>query len=124
MSDATNDPMAFLRNLWGNAGVPLPGLTVPILDVNELDKRIIDMKTVEGWLKLNLNMLQMNIQGLEMQRATLAALQAVSQPSTSAEASANPFANPDLWPWNLTQPGATFATEPPPDPEPKQSPKP
>lgn len=119
MSDATNDPMAFLRNLWGSAGVPLPGLVTPTLDINELDKRIADMKAVEGWLKLNLNMLQMSIQGLEVQRATLAALQAVSQSATGAEASANPFANPALWPWNLTQPSAASATEPPPDSEPK-----
>ena len=31
----------------------------PTLDVEELDKRITDMKAVEGWLKMNLNMLQM-----------------------------------------------------------------
>src|SRR5215212_6755516 len=97
MSDSTNpnDPMGFLRNLWGNVGVPLPGLVTPTLDIGELDKRIADLKAVEGWLRMNLNMLQMSIQGLEMQRATLAALQAVSQSTTSADsAAANPFANP------------------------------
>ena len=123
MSDATNDPMAFLRNLWGSAGVPLPGLVTPTLDIGELDKRITDMKAVEGWLKLNLNMLQMSIQGLEMQRATLAALQAVSQSATGPEASANPFANPALWPWNMAQQGTT--AKPSDDsPKPKRPPKP
>ncbi len=122
MSDTTNDPMAFLRNLWGSAGVPLPGLVTPTLDISELDKRITDMKAVEGWLKLNLNMLQMSIQGLEVQRATLAALLAVSQSATGGEAGANPFANPALWPWNLPQQGA--AAEPSPDLEPKPPPKP
>ncbi len=124
MSDATHDPMTFLRNLWGNAGIPLPGLVTPTLDISELDKRITDMKAVEGWLKLNLNMLQMSIQGLEVQRATLAALQAVSQSATGGEATANPFANPALWPWNLAQPGAAAATEPPSDLVAKPPPKP
>ena len=48
-------------------------------------------------------MLQMTIQGLEMQRATLSALQAISQSGSSPEAQANPFANPALWPWNFMQ---------------------
>ena len=122
MSDTTNDPMAFLRNLWGSAGVPLPGLVTPTLDIGELDKRITDMKAVEGWLKFNLNMLQMSIQGLEMQRATLAALQAISHSATGPEASPNPFANPALWPWNLAQQGTAVA-EPSPDPKPKRPPK-
>jgi hypothetical protein len=45
----------------------------------------------------------MTIQGLEMQRATLSALQAISQSASSPEAQANPFANPALWPWNFMQ---------------------
>ena len=103
MSGTPSDPMEFLKTLWGNTGMPLPGLVTPTLDTNELDKRISDLKAVEGWLKTNLGMLQMTIQGLEMQRATLAALQAVSQSASSPEAQANPFANPALWPWNFMQ---------------------
>ena len=103
MSGTSSDPMEFLKTLWSNTGMPLPGLVTPTLDTNELDKRISDLKAVEGWLKTNLGMLQMTIQGLEMQRATLAALQAVSQSASSPEAQANPFANPALWPWNFMQ---------------------
>ena len=103
MSTTPNDPMEFLKSLWGNTGMPLPGLITPTLDTNELEKRITDQKAVEGWLKTNLGMLQMTIQGLEMQRATLSALQAISQSASSPEANANPFANPALWPWNLMQ---------------------
>mgnify|MGYP000936461454 CR=1 FL=1 len=109
MSTTPSDPMEFLKTLWGNTGMPLPGLVTPTLDTNELDKRIADLKAVEGWLKTNLGMLQMTIQGLEMQRATLAAMQAISQSASSAEANANPFANPALWPWNL-MPGAQSDT--------------
>jgi len=95
--------MEFLKTLWGNTGMPLPGLVTPTLDTNELDKRITDLKAVEGWLKTNLGMLQMTIQGLEMQRATLAAMQAISQSASNPDANANPFANPALWPWNFMQ---------------------
>ncbi|MBI5792999.1 MAG: hypothetical protein HZA63_16150 [Rhodocyclales bacterium] len=103
MSSTPSDPMEFLKSLWGNTGMPLPGLVTPTLDTNELEKRITDLKAVEGWLKTNLGMLQMTIQGLEMQRATLSALQAISQSANSPEAQANPFANPALWPWNFMQ---------------------
>ncbi len=124
MSTTPTDPMEFIKSLWGNTGMPLPGLVTPTLDTNELDKRITDLKAVEGWLKTNLGMLQMTIQGLEMQRATLSALQAVSQAASSPEAQANPFANPALWPWNFMQnaaPSATGATgaEAPAEAEPK-----
>ncbi len=118
------DPLEFLKSMWGNMGFSLPGIITPTLDVNEIDKRITELKTVEGWLKMNLNMLQMSIQGLEMQRTTLAAIQAIGQSASSAEAAANPFANPALWPWNLvqasTQTGQAAATEPP---EPGKKPK-
>ncbi|MBM3391354.1 MAG: hypothetical protein FJY34_05185 [Betaproteobacteria bacterium] len=100
------DPLEFLKSMWGSMGFAVPGMVTPTLDVKELDKRIAEMKTVEGWLRMNLNMLQMSIQGLEMQRATLAAMQAISQSAGSPEANANPFANPALWPWNMMQPGA------------------
>lgn len=122
MSTTPSDPMEFLKSLWGTTGMPLPGLVTPTLDTNELEKRIADLKAVEGWLKTNLGMLQMTIQGLEVQRATLSALQAISQSGNNPDA--NPFANPALWPWNFMQgagqtpgaeaPGAPAAAEPTP----------
>jgi hypothetical protein len=48
----------------------------PLMSVEELDKRITDLRAVEQWLKLNLNMLQSTIQGMEVQRATLSTLRA------------------------------------------------
>ena len=71
MQNPGNDPLNFMRNLWGNMGFSLPGMVAPTFDVDELDKRIKDMKAVEGWLRMNLSMLQMTIQGLEMQRTTV-----------------------------------------------------
>lgn len=122
MADAaqSQDPLEFLKSMWGGMGFSLPGMVTPTLDVNELDKHITDLKAVEGWLKMNLNMLQMSIQGMEMQRATLAAFQALSQSAGSTEANPNPFAqasvNPAAWPWNFMQPVAAAEAEAPPKP--------
>ncbi len=83
-------------------------MAVPTLNVGELDKRITDLRAVEGWLKMNLNMLQLHIQGLEMQHSTLTAMQNLSQGVDSASAT-NPFANPANWPWNMMQQAAATA---------------
>ena len=122
-NESSTDPMEYLKNMWSSMGVPIPGMVTPTLDTDELEKRIKDLKAVEGWLKTNLGMLQMTIQGLEMQRSTLAAMQAISETGGSPEANANPFANPALWPWNFMQQNAA-TTEPgrPPAEEPAKSP--
>ena len=78
-NDPPQDPLEFLKGMWGQMGFPVPGMVTPTLDTNELDKRIADLKAVEGWMRTNLNMLQMTIQGLEMQRSTLSTFQAFSQ---------------------------------------------
>ena len=101
------DPLEFVRGMWNQMGFSLPGMVTPTLDIDELDKRIKDMRAVEGWLKMNLNMLQMSIQGLDMQRAALAAVKAMSQQAQQAgegasDTAGNPFANAAaMWPWNL-----------------------
>jgi hypothetical protein len=69
------DPFEMFRRLWGPLGVPIPGMAMPTLDPNEVEKRISDLKSVEGWLTMNLNMVKLSIQGLEMQKATLQAMQ-------------------------------------------------
>jgi hypothetical protein len=70
-----NDTLDFVKNLWGSMGVP--GLTTPTLSVDELDKKINDLKAVEAWLNLNMNMLRGSIQALEVQRNTIATLKSV-----------------------------------------------
>ncbi|MDP3872930.1 MAG: PhaM family polyhydroxyalkanoate granule multifunctional regulatory protein [Pseudomonadota bacterium] len=106
------DPMEFLRSVWGQMPFPVPGFVTPTLDVGELDKRIADLKAVEGWLRMNMGMLQTSIQGLEVQRATLATMQAMAAhaggtaPAPSPAASANPmqaFGNAAMWPWSVMQ---------------------
>ena len=93
MSDEqVHDPLNFMRNMWGNMGFSLPGMVAPTFDVDELDKRIKDMKAVEGWLRMNLSMLQMTIQGLEMQRTTVSAVQTMGKMASDAAKSMTPEA--------------------------------
>lgn len=117
--DQIHDPLNFMRNMWGNMGFNLPGMVTPTFDVDELDKRIKDMKAVEGWLRMNLSMLQMTIQGLEMQRTTVSAVQAMGKMATDAAKSMTPEAVPEappavdpansafseaaMWPWQMMQ---------------------
>jgi hypothetical protein len=74
------DPFEIFRRLWGPLGVPVPGMAMPTLDPNEIEKRIQELKSVEGWLSMNLNVLRMAIQGLEMQKAGLQAMQQAMNP--------------------------------------------
>ena len=73
--DKPPDPLEFLKSLWGPMGLPLAGAMAPTLIQDELDRRIAELRSVENWLNMNLNVLRMTIQGLEMQKAGLAAMQ-------------------------------------------------
>jgi hypothetical protein len=82
MADETppQDPFEMYRRLWGNLGVPLPGMAMPTFDPKEVEKRIADLRSVEAWLNMNLNMVKFSIQGLELQRAALQAMRAGGGP--------------------------------------------
>ncbi|HYN13516.1 MAG TPA: PhaM family polyhydroxyalkanoate granule multifunctional regulatory protein [Burkholderiales bacterium] len=74
------DPFEMFRRLWGPLGVPLPGLAVPTFDPAEVEKRIADLRSVEAWLTMNLNMIKFSISGLELQKAALQAMRAGTEP--------------------------------------------
>lgn len=108
---AVTDTLEFVKNLWGGIGVP--GMAAPTLSVDDLDKKITDLKAVEAWLALNSSMVRGTIQALEVQRGTLAALKSMGdafakaagkeplEPAAGA-ASAPQFADPAAW-WNMLQ---------------------
>jgi hypothetical protein len=74
------DPFEMFRRLWGPLGVPIPGMAVPTFDPQEVEKRIADLRSVEAWLNMNLNMLRYSIQALEVQRAALQAMKSATEP--------------------------------------------
>lgn len=103
---AVTDTLDFVKNLWGSMSVPgisIPGMVAPTLSVEELDKKIADLKAVESWLNVNLSMLHGTIQALEIQRGTIATLKsmgaalatAVQQPGANEKSvlAAAPYAS-------------------------------
>ncbi len=118
------DPFEMFRRLWGPLGVPLPGMAMPTFDPKEIEKRINELKSVEAWLSMNLSMLRMAIQGLEVQRAALLAMQAAADPGkqqAAAQGGAPP--NPMLWPWAAMQQAMLGNPQASPKPDPEDAKK-
>jgi hypothetical protein len=109
------EAMEFARRTWSSS-FSMPEALTPTVDPAELDKRIADLRTVEQWLVLNLNLLKGTIQTMELQRAALGSLQSLgeaaqeatqasSAPSSSAQSSnthsadrpATPGLDPAAW---------------------------
>ncbi len=132
MSDATS-PFAFsqfvpgfdfLKNLAGGAnpgGGAVPGMpnlsswVAPTLSVEEVDKRIQELKTVQYWLEQNGHALKATIQALEVQKMTLSTLRGMNvqmedlaKVFTRAAAAAEPTAPPAAPP---SAPAAAAAPE-------------
>lgn len=76
-ASAMNDTLEFVRNFWGT--MKIPGMAMPSMSPDDINKQIADLKAVEGWLQMNMNMLRSTIQALEVQSATLSALQSMSE---------------------------------------------
>jgi len=111
------DPFEIFRRLWGPLGVPVPGMAMPTMDPKEVEKRIADLKSVEAWLSVNLNMVRFAIQGLEMQRAALVAMKSGTGEAALAEmaaAGANTAAGSMMWPWAVMQQAMAGSAPPPP----------
>lgn len=105
---AMTDTLEFVKNLWGSMGIPglqmphmpgmpsmampgmnIPGMVMPTLSVDEINKKVSDLKAVESWLGLNMSMLRSTIQALEVQAATIATLQTMGE---NFAATMNPMA--------------------------------
>ena len=137
----------FLQNLAASgkgAAGPVGGLhnwVAPTVSVDELDKRIQELKAVLFWLEQNGTALKATIQALEVQKMTLTTLQgmnlsmtevarAFTLPTQGTPAAApSPAATPEHWPFAAApapQPAAapTPAAEPEPQPEPTPEPEP
>jgi hypothetical protein len=84
---------------------PLQSLMFPVLDPEEIEKKISELEVVEHWLKANLNMLGLTIKSLQYQRAMLKGgekfreeLAAGGEAQGAPEAGAD---NPAMWAWNM-----------------------
>ena len=108
------DVAEFMQKMWNPLGVSIPGFGVPgapalgaglgqaytgaagppfpnpmamfaTLDPAELERKIGELRVVEGWLQMSLNMMQLSIKTMELQKASLEALRG-AQPGSQGNA--------------------------------------
>jgi len=121
-----------VKKVWGVTGLPmlptpssmaqfatrlpqtLPSMIAPTLDVEELDKRIADLRAVEQWLNLNLSMLRTTVQSLEVQRNTIATLKSFGGAMLSAGPVQAAPAAPANWPYAVAPAAPAMPAAPPP----------
>jgi hypothetical protein len=111
------DALEFMQRLWNPLGVPIPGFGLPAatpasgtppgvappvlpfpnpaamfaaLDPAEFDRKIGELRVIEGWLAMSLNMMQMSIKTMELQKASLLALRSAHVPSSNPPSAGTP----------------------------------
>jgi hypothetical protein len=103
-----NDISEFMQKMWNPFGVPMPGFGMPgippgapgapqlggmpfpnpatmfaTLDPAELERKIEELKVIQAWLQMSLNMMQLSVKTMELQKASLEALRAPHGPETA-----------------------------------------
>ena len=104
------DALAFMQRMWNPFGIPIPGFGAPpapdtpgavpglmppnmpfpnpaamfaALDPVEIDRKIHELRVIESWLAMSMNMMQMSIKTMELQKASLEAMRAAHSPPPS-----------------------------------------
>ncbi len=73
----------FMQKMWNPMGFPIPGMIAPTMSVEDLEKKIAELKAVETWLTMNTGFVQMTIKTLEMQKAGIESMQAAGKAAAS-----------------------------------------
>ena len=73
------DFFEFMQKMWNPMGFPIPGMIAPTMSVEDLEKKIAELKAVETWLTMNTGFVQMTIKTLEMQKAGIESMQAAGK---------------------------------------------
>jgi hypothetical protein len=79
------DFMEFMQKMWNPMSFPVPGMFMPTASVEDIEKKIAELKGVETWLTMNIGFIQMTVKTLEMQKAALASFSAAAQASTPSD---------------------------------------
>ena len=83
-----DDPFSFFQKMWSNHNLPL--------NVEQMDKKIQDLRMVENWLQLNLQMVQTTIASFETQKNFMQSAQGMFNTiATPPNTQATPL--PQLW---------------------------
>ena len=110
---AFQDVADFMQRMWNPLGVPMPAFGVPgaptatpgfgpafaapaampfpnpaamfaTLDPAEVERKITELRIVEGWLQMSLHMMQLSIKTMELQKASLEVLRGNAPASQGA----------------------------------------
>lgn len=76
----TDASAAAMASMMPMLPFPNPAAMFAALDPAEVDRKLGELKVIEGWLMMTLNLMQMSIKSLELQRASLEALRAAHAP--------------------------------------------
>ncbi len=77
------DWLEFMQKMWNPMSFPMPGMAMPTVSVEEVEKKIAELKAVETWLTLQVGLLQMTVKTLEMQKAALESMTTSAKPGGS-----------------------------------------
>jgi hypothetical protein len=102
------DALEFMQRMWNPFGIPIPGFGIPgatethgavpsglssampfpnpaamfaALDPVEIEHKIHELRVIESWLGMSINMMQMSIKTLELQKASLEAMRLAHMPA-------------------------------------------
>ena len=92
------DALEFMQRMWNPLGLAMPGFAPPTaaptpagmpfpnpaamfaaLDPAEIDRKIAELKIIENWLTMSVNMMQMSIKTMELQKASLEAMRGTAR---------------------------------------------
>ena len=73
------DLFEWMQKMWNPMSFPIPGMLTPTADLDEIQRKIGELKSVENWLTMNVGFVQMTIKTLEMQKAALESLGAANK---------------------------------------------
>jgi hypothetical protein len=88
--DVPKDWFEFMQKMWNPMSFPLPGMITPTVNIDEIDKKIGELKSVETWLTMNTGFVQMTIKTLQMQKAALESLRAAGEAASKQATPENP----------------------------------
>jgi len=71
-------------------GLPFahPAAMFAAIDPQEVQRKIDEMRIIEGWLQMSLNLMQMSIKTMELQKASLEAIRGTPARDTGKESGA------------------------------------
>ena len=105
----TNEMFEAFQKMINPMAFPMQNLLMGGMKLEEVERKISELRTVHHWLSTNLGMLDLSIKTLEYQATLLQPATrdgAASASDAAASAAQNPFLNPSLWPWPYGQAGA------------------